>query len=148
MKKILYIAMDDVLADLAHAIEHVPRSVRSEFAANPDEIPGIFEGLKPMPGALDAFRQLSSAYHTYILSTAPWKNPGAWQHKLDWVQQHLGDVGYKRLIISPTKHLNKGDFLIDAHPNNGALPFEGEWIQFGTTRYPDWAAVLKRLLPA
>lgn len=148
MKKILYIAMDDVLTDLADAMEHVDASVRTEHAANPDEIPGIFEDLKPMPGALDAFRQLSSAYHTYILSTAPWKNPGAWQHKLEWVQQHLGDVGYKRLIISPTKHLNKGDYLIDAHPNNGALTFEGKWIHFGTTQYPDWAALLKRLLPA
>jgi 5'-nucleotidase len=147
MKKILYIAMDDVLADLAHAIENVDPAVRAQYAENPDEIPGIFEDLKPMPGALDAFRKLSAAYHTYILSTAPWKNPGAWQHKLDWVQQHLGDVGYKRLIISPTKHLNVGDFLVDAHPNNGTLPFKGEWIQFGTAAHPDWPAVLKKLLP-
>ena len=61
MKKILYIAMDDVLADLAHAIEHVPPAVRAEYAANPDEIPGVFEGLKPMPGALDAFRHSSTS---------------------------------------------------------------------------------------
>lgn len=147
-KKILYIAMDDVLADLAHAIEHVDPAVRAVHAENPDEIPGIFALLKPVPGALEAFRQLSEKYHTYILSTAPWKNPGAWQDKLDWVQRHLGDVGYKRLIITPDKHLNKGDFLIDAHPNNGALPFEGEWIQLGSDRYPDWRTVLDRLLAA
>jgi 5'(3')-deoxyribonucleotidase len=144
-KKILYIAMDDVLADLAHAIEHVDPAVRAAHAQNLDEIPGIFSDLKPVPGALDAFRRLSEAYHTYILSTAPWKNPGAWQDKLDWVQKHLGYVGYKRLIISPDRHLSKGDYLIDAQPNKGALPFEGEWIRFGSAQYPDWKAVLEHL---
>lgn len=147
-KKILYIDMDGVLTDLAHAIARVDPAVRAQFAENPDEIPGIFADLRPMPGALEAFRELSQVYHTYILSTAPWKNPGAWQHKLDWVQQHLGDVAYKRLIISHNKHLNLGDYLIDDLPNNGASDFQGEWIEFGSTRFPDWNAVMAYLLPA
>jgi 5'(3')-deoxyribonucleotidase len=146
-KKILYINMDGVLADLGHAIAHVDPAVRAQHAENPDEIPGIFADLKPMPGALDAFRKLSAAYHTYILSTAPWKNPGAWQDKLDWVQKHLGDVGYKRLIITPDHHLSKGDYLIDDQPRNAVKFFEGTHIQLGSPEYPDWAAVLRKLLP-
>ena len=55
-KKILYINMDGVLADLAHAIENVDPAVRAQHSENPDEIPGILADLKPMPGALDAFR--------------------------------------------------------------------------------------------
>ena len=86
-----------------------------------------------------------AAVDTYILSTAPWDNPSAWQHKVEWVRQHLGSVAgtpaYKRLIVSHHKNLNRGDYLIDNRPNNGASEFEGEWVKFGAVKYPDWSAV-------
>ena len=39
----------------------------------------------------------------------------------------------------------RGDFLIDDRPFNGAENFEGEWIQMGSEKFPDWNAVLKYL---
>ena len=41
----------------------------------------------------------------------------------------------------------KGDILIDDRDKNGTDQFEGQWIQFGSTQYPDWQSVLDYLLP-
>jgi 5'-nucleotidase len=76
--------------------------------------------MEPMPGAMEAYATLCQHFDTYILSTAPWHNPTAWSDKLLWVQRHLNDHAYKRLILSHNKHLNKGHFLVDDRPNNGA----------------------------
>jgi 5'(3')-deoxyribonucleotidase len=62
------------------------------------------------------------------------------------VQKYLGEAAYKRLILSHHKDLNQGDYLIDDKGKNGASEFEGEWIHFGSERFPDWDAVLKYLL--
>ena len=89
----------------------------ARYEGRNDEIPGIFAVMPPMPGAIDAYRELAELFDTYILSTAPWLNPSAWQHKVEWVQLHLGidedTPAYKRLIITHHKNLNRGDFLVD-----------------------------------
>ena len=38
-----------------------------------------------------------------------------------------------------------GEYLIDDRTANGAAEFKGELIQFGTEKYPNWAAVLNYL---
>ncbi|WES64651.1 hypothetical protein P0L94_00945 [Microbacter sp. GSS18] len=90
-------------------------------------------------------------FDTYILSTAPWKNPSAWQHKIEWVHLHLGDEetspAWKRLILSHHKNLNHGDFLIDDRLHNGAGEFEGELIRFGHAQFKTWEQVTDYLLP-
>ncbi len=105
--------------------------------------------MRPLPGAIDAFRELAQPFDTYILSTAPWRNPSGWQHKIEWVHEHLGagedSVAYKRLILTHHKELNRGDFLVDDRPNNGADRFEGQWIHFGSKRFPDWPTVVDYL---
>ena len=82
----------------------------------------------------------------YILSTAPWNNPSAWTDKRLWIADQFGDQINRRLILTHRKDLVIGDILIDDRPNNGAKNFEGEWIQFGTSQYPDWETVLNHLL--
>lgn len=139
--------MDNVIVDFPSAFDKVSEEKKRKFKNDMDEIPGIFAKMDPMPGAIEAYEKLSKKYDTYILSTAPWENPSAWSDKLDWVKKHLGDVAYKRLILSHNKNLNKGDYLIDDRPNNGAKDFEGEWLHFGEgNRFPDWNAILKYLL--
>ena len=110
-----------------------------------DEIPGIFGLMDPLPGAIDSYRELASLFDTYILSTSPWENPSALADKLAWVQEHLADVAYKRLILSHHKNLSRGDFLVDDRPNNGAEQFAGEFILFGSEHFPDWSVVLPYL---
>lgn len=145
-KKILYIDMDNVLVDFKAGLAKVYPPV-SEDA---DNIPGIFALMPPMDGALEAFHELAGLFDTYILSTAPWDNPQAWQHKVEWVRDYLGAVdgtpAYKRLILSHHKNLNLGDFLVDDRPcHRGADKFVGEVIPFGYPAYPDWPSVVEYL---
>ena len=50
----------------------------------------------------------------------------------------MGKSAYKRLIISQNKHLNIGDYLIDDRTANGVGQFRGEYIHFGSEKFPDW----------
>ncbi len=145
LKKILYIDMDGVLVDFASSFEHVSDGMLREYEGREDDIPGIFAHMQPMPGAVAAFRELAELYDAYILSTSPWKNPSAWSDKLRWVKNHLGDVAYKRLILTHHKELNCGDFLVDDNTRNGADRFTGELICFGSKRFPDWPSVVRYL---
>ena len=142
----LYIDMDNVLVDFKSAIELQPTEVLHEYEGRYDEIPGIFSQMLPMHGAAEAINALKDHFDMYILSTAPWKNPSAWSDKVLWVQKYFGEVFYKRLIISHHKNLCKGDYLIDDRTKNGAGEFEGELIQYGTDRFPNWETVVKYLL--
>lgn len=151
MPKILYVDMDNTLVDFGARLGSIDPVLRERYRGREDELPGLFALMPPVPGALEAFRELSAVFDTYILSTAPWGNPSAWQHKVEWVHVHLGiDRGtpaYKRLILSHHKHLNAGDFLIDDRPgHNGADRFGGEVIPFGSPEFADWPSVVKYLL--
>jgi 5'-nucleotidase len=146
MKKILYIDMDNVLVDFKSALQHCNPEVLEKYCEHPDDIPGIFAKMKPMDGALEAFARLVELFDIYILSTAPWDNPSAWSDKLEWVKANLGQIAYKRLILTHHKDLNRGDFLVDDRDKHGADRFVGEWIHFGSPEFPDWSAVVGYLL--
>lgn len=146
-KKIVYVDMDNVLVDFQSGIDAMQDVITSEYDGRVDEVPHIFAHMKPLLGAIEAYRALCEIYDCYILSTSPWSNPTAASDKFAWVKKYLGDVAHKRLILSHHKNLNRGDYLIDDRPYKcGADEFEGEVIAFGSTQFPDWNAVLKYLL--
>jgi 5'-nucleotidase len=144
--KTLFIDMDGVLVDFQTGIDRLDERTRTEYEGHLDDVAGIFSLMDPMPGALEAYATLCQHFDTYILSTAAWNNPSAWSDKLLWVKHHLNDHAYKRLILSHHKHLNRGHFLVDDRPNNGAEHFKGTWLQFGSERFPHWEAVTGYLL--
>lgn len=145
MKKILYLDMDNVIVDFESGIEQLNGEILREYKGRLDEVPGIFSLMKPFQGAIEAHRELSELYDTYILSTAPWENPSAWSDKLVWIKDYLGEKAYKRLILSHNKNLNSGHYLVDDRTKNGADLFDGFHIHFGTAEFPDWQAVLEYL---
>lgn len=149
MQKTVYIDMDNVLVDFPSGIAQLDEKTKQEFSKNLDEVPHIFSLMQPLDGAIEAVHKLAKVYDVYVLSTAPWLNPSAWQDKVEWIQKHFGkepnSVLYKRLIISHHKNLNKGDYLIDDRTKNGAKEFKGEHIHFGTKQFPNWHAVLNYL---
>ncbi len=145
-KKILYVDMDNVLVDFPSAFPKIDKEVFDSHTEK-DDIPGIFSLMEPIEGAIEAFEALSKHYNAYILSTSPWDNSSAWSDKVEWVKKYLGDVAYKRLILTHHKDLNKGHYLIDDRTKNGASEFEGELIQFGSEEFPDWESILRYLLP-
>ncbi|MGV8964385.1 MAG: 5' nucleotidase, NT5C type [Candidatus Saccharimonadaceae bacterium] len=146
MKKVLYIDMDNVLVDFQSGIDNLDAATKAAYIDNYDETPGIFSLMLPIQDAIPSFNLLAEKYDTYILSTAPWKNPSAWSDKVLWVQKHIGEKAYKRLIISHHKNMNKGHYLIDDREKNGAAAFDGELIRFGSEKFKDWQAVLEYLL--
>ena len=138
--------MDNVLVNFQSGLDQLSKETLRQYEGQLDNIPGVFSLMKPLGGAIEAFITLSSAYDSYILSTAPWGNISAWSDKAAWVQAHLGDLAKKRLILSHNKNLNIGDYLIDDRTANGVGQFTGEHIHFGTEKFPTWRSVLDYLL--
>jgi 5'-nucleotidase len=150
MKRRLYIDMDNVLVDFASGIARLDPVAQRTYEDNYDEAPGIFALMDPMPGAIEGFTELATLYDTYILSTAPWKNPTAWSDKLLWVQQWFGigedSPAYKRLILSHHKQLLQGTFIVDDRTKRGVDEFEGVHLHFGSDpRFLDWPSVVAYL---
>ena len=145
MKK-LFFDMDGVLVDFQSGIDKLSDETKQEYEGRLDEVPGIFSLMDPMPGAIEAVHELSKHYDVYILSTAPWKNPSAWSDKINWITKHFGDIFKKRVILTHCKHLVNGDYLVDDRAKNGASEFPGEWVQFGSERFPDWEEVTRYLI--
>ncbi|GAA4315789.1 5'-3'-deoxyribonucleotidase [Pontixanthobacter gangjinensis] len=146
MKKIVYVDMDNVLVDFQSGIDQLDQADLEEYVDRLDEVPGIFGLMKPMENAIESYKQLCRHFDVYILSTSPWENETAMLDKLKWVKKYLGQVAYKRLILSHHKNLNKGDFLIDDRTKNGADKFEGEHIHFGQGKFQSWQDVTSYLL--
>ena len=142
--------MDGVIVDFDSALPKIPTNVKAAYEGQYDNIPSIFELMDPMPGAIDAVQRLTKVYDTYILSSSPWENETALNHKLAWIKKYFGDskesLFYKKVIFSQAKHLSQGDVLIDDRKKNGAGEFAGEFIHFGTDEFPDWNSVLRHLL--
>ena len=130
------------------AIDAIPAAERATYGDDIDHYPGLFDGPPPIPGAIAAIERLrdSGRFELYILSTAPWGNPGAWMAKRLWIERHFGDTFYKRLTITHNKHHVHGDFLVDDRDANGAKHYVGEWIHFNTAAFPNWPAVVDHLL--
>lgn len=150
-KKILYIDMDNTLVDFKSGIAKLSEAERQRFHGDLDDVSGIFSLMDPMPGAIEAFRELSGLFDTYILSTAPWNNPLAWTEKLLWVKMHFGRgedaPAYKRLILSHHKNLNLGHYIIDDRTARGVEQFQGEHIHFGQPGCEDWEKVVAHMRP-
>lgn len=151
--KRLFFDMDNVLTDFQSGLDRIDEATKAKYRAQRpgdkdrmDEIPGLFGKMDPMPGAIEAVHKLAEVYDVYILSTAPWNNPSAWSDKVLWVTKYLDDVFHKRMVITHRKDLIDGDYLIDDRGKNGTSEFKGEWIHFGSERFPDWNAVVAYLL--
>lgn len=136
MKKIIYIDLDNTLADYVGMAKEQGLDL-----SEAKRVEGFFRILKPMPGAIESYNKLAEHFDVYILSTAPWSNPHSLYEKILWVKQYL-PTAYKNVIFSHHKDLNRGDYLIDDSLKNGAQDFQGQHIQIHSPAFPTWDDVL------
>ena len=136
MRKIIYIDLDNTMAEFVGAAKELNISLEDE-----KHIKDFFRNLKPMPGAIESYNKLSEHFDVYILSTGPWSNPNSFVEKVEWVKEYLPNA-YKNVIFSHHKDLNRGDYLIDDSIKNGAAEFTGEHIQIHSNKFPTWNDVM------
>lgn len=138
----ILVDMDGVLADfeghfLARwAAEHpdkpaIPREERTTFYITqhyPKEFhhliwdillaPGFFAALPPIPGGLEALREMLALGHdVHICSSPLLGNPTGASEKYIWVEQNLSRDWAARLILTSDKTVVDGDVLIDDRPD-------------------------------
>jgi len=145
MKKLIYIDMDDTLADFSGGIEL--KKSQNPAMNFPQAEYGFFSNLYPIENAVKAVNTLVEKYDVYLLTAPSTRNPFSYTEKRVWVEKCLGMEMAEKLIISPNKGLLKGDILIDDNIKGyGQESFEGELIQFGSRMYPSWEAILLNLM--
>lgn len=132
---ILYIDMDKVTA-----------GQDADYNDGKYKAPGFFAGLKPIDGAIESIKYLHSTgrYDIYFLSSPSWDVPESYTAKRVWLENNLGEIAYKKLILTHNKSLNKGDYLIDDYGKNG-VGFNGDFIHFKKGIFQDWPEVVKYL---
>ena len=149
MKPILYIDMDNVLADFGGYVEHSLDEDLKRKTKDLDEIPGIFAQFPVVEGAKEALAELQEKYELYILTTSPWNNPTALQDKHNWLKLHFGNMFHKHVIFTHQKNLciRPKAWLVDDRPNHGAYLFGDHWLHFGKDgKYKTWEDVKEYLL--
>ncbi|NWJ09751.1 NT5C protein, partial [Crypturellus undulatus] len=94
------------------------RGLRPELAdkvASIYESPGFFLGLDPIPGAIEAMREMMLMPDTQVfICTSPLRN---YEHcileKYTWVEKHLGPEFVERIILTRDKTVVSADLLFD-----------------------------------
>lgn len=151
-KELLWIDMDGVVADFEVTATKYAKEMGLTFQEFADqgkyrEIEGLYRELPLYPGAKHAIQILedSGKYDIHFLSAPSWENVFCFSEKRLWLEEHFPRFK-KKMSLSHQKGHHMGHYLIDDRTKYGAGEFIGEHIQFGNEQYPDWKAVLDRLL--
>lgn len=128
--KIVYVDMDDVLADFwSSAMDPHSKQVREHMMWDKD----FFLNIKPMPGAKGALFEINKmGFDIWILSQPLAESPESYTDKAKWVQIHFPQF-YKKLILTQDKGLKLGHYLIDDNREKWQQKFEqngGKFIHF------------------
>lgn len=77
--------------------------------------PGFFADLAPLPGAIEALRQLNEQAELVVLSASP---QTALRDKWRWVEKHVPFLKRRNIILTYRKDLVRADLHIDDAPKN------------------------------
>lgn len=143
-KKIVYIDMDGVLCDFNGG--YAAYKKKNPLVQFPQSQYGFFRRLKPIKEAIESVNFLNEQeqFDIYFLSAPSVINPLSYTEKRLWIEDYFGFGMANKLILSPNKGLNKGDFLIDdCDFGKGQEDFEGKLILFGSDEFQNWETVMK-----
>jgi 5'-nucleotidase len=145
MKKLI-IDMDDVLVDTSPKILKIFNALNNTsfdatffqktdfytFTALPQfqtlhtklSEAGFFRNLEPNEHSIEVFNKLALKYDIFVVSAAM-EFPNSLEDKVYWLQKHLPDLSWKKMVFCGDKSIVKGDVMIDDHMKN-LSGFEGE----------------------
>lgn len=129
------------------------------------ESTGLFRNLEPVPGALEALKEIETSLldniNPYLCSTpsTAYENQHCHSEKAQWVEEHLGRFWTNRLILTKDKTLVRGHILIDDHPNiTGAMQptwqqvlYNRSWnrdVDLPRFTWADWPGLRDSMIPA
>ena len=69
MKKILYVDLDNTLVNFQSGIDRLSAADLATYDGHYDDAPGIFALMDPLPGAIEAFHELSELLDAYYGAT-------------------------------------------------------------------------------
>ncbi len=144
-KKILYIDMESALADIASGWARLPDEVVRDCRPYSSLVPGFFALVEPLPGAVEAFFELSRIFDAYVLISGPNDN-AALADEVLWMERFFGYGGYARLVTKG-QMFDRADYLIEGPRPPYYRQIQGKHVVFGSEEYPDWASVLRYLRP-
>lgn len=108
-KKIIYVDMDDVVADYYKAAKGPDGKVIEERMFDKD----FFLNLEPIPGAKAGIFALNKmGFDIWFLSQPLTLLPESYAHKAQWLQVHFPSL-HNKLILTQDKGLHIGEYLID-----------------------------------
>jgi 5'(3')-deoxyribonucleotidase len=136
--------MDGVLCNFIKA--HKDDIEKNPSQIYPQSQWGFFLKLEEIPGAIEAFRKLQEYFEVWILTRPSFYNVNCFTEKAEWVLEHIDFEALTKTIMCGDKSLLKGDYLIDDKDGDGQSDFEGEWIEFGSEKFPDWDSVTEYLI--
>lgn len=134
MKKILYLDMDDTLADFCGHFKDSPVDTSKMYNE------GFFRDLKPVAGALAGVRKLAAlGYELHILTQPVAESAYCYMEKMQWIGMWFPEL-ISKLHMVQDKGLMRGHYLIDDNAVKWRKKFEsggGHFIHFEYTKNND-----------
>ena len=143
-KPIVFVDMDGVLCNFYKAAKKA--LIDNPSQKYPQSQWGFFLKLEELPNAIKSFRKLEKKYDVWILTRPSFRNVNCFTEKAQWIWDHLGFDIVEKIVMSGDKSLLKGSYLIDDQNGAGQDRFEGEWLHFGSEKFPDWDSVVEYLM--
>ncbi len=104
---------------------------------------------KPIKNAIKSVKKLKKncLYEIYVFSNAPYEDATIYTEKINYLHKYFGkgenSVFYNNLIFSNDKSTYKADYIIAKNLKFSERLFEGEYIEFGSKRFPDWSSIVE-----
>jgi 5'(3')-deoxyribonucleotidase len=137
-KKIVYIDMDNTVADFYKSARHEKDSHVEEYKMWNRH---FFLDLEPIPGAQGAIFNLERmGFDVYILTQPLVGCPESYTDKVLWVQRYMPTLASK-IVMTQNKGLNIGDYLIDDNAAEWKEKFErngGTFIYYPYNKHTNY----------
>jgi len=109
--------------------------------------PHFYRNLKPIPGAIEAIKEIADSGHEVFICTSPSvTNNTCVQNKFEWVEEHLGKEWKHKIVLTKDKTVVNGDVLIDDKPRIDGIEGKPSWVHVLYDQpYNRWLKRVKRL---